>query len=103
MAALAARGSVVYLVGGVLRHRGPPLVPDDPVEVALATFHDEVAWLVASARLCVFCPRFLAEGDRTCCPIHRRLVDATLLARTAVRNGINAHGVPAADPHDSPC
>jgi len=127
--ALAARGSVVYLDGGVLRRRGSRLAPGDPVQVALATFYDEVAWLVASARLCVFCPRLLAEGDRTCCLIHRRLVDATPLARVTVGNGVDMHGVqpmvaawrpaevdharprgryhgqsadPASDPHDSP-
>ena len=75
--ALAAGGSVVYLDGGVLRRRGSRLTPSDPVRVALATFYDEVAWLVASDRLCVFCPRPLADGDRICCSVHRRLVDAS--------------------------
>jgi hypothetical protein len=55
--ALDARGSVVYLDGGALRHRGPRLAPSDPIQVAWATFHDEVTWLVASGHLCVFCPR----------------------------------------------
>jgi hypothetical protein len=91
--ALAARDSVVYLDGGVLRRRGQRLAPDDPIQVALATFHDEVAWLVASARLCVFCPRLLAEGDRICCPMHRLLVDATATARAAGVNGFDTHDV----------
>ena len=74
---LAERGVTLSCEGDRLRYRGPRLAPGDPVHLALATFHDEVAWLVASARLCVICPRPLADGDRTCCEEHRREVDAT--------------------------
>ena len=74
--ALAERGSTVAVEYGRLRHRGPRIGADDPLRGPLATFYDEVLWLLMSARLCVFCPRLLAEDDRTLCPRHRHLSDA---------------------------
>jgi len=92
--ALAASGVTLAVREGELLYHGPRLTTDDPVRTALATFHDEVVWLLLAGRLCVNCPRELAQGDRICCPIHRRLVDATPLARAAPRSGSDAHGVP---------
>jgi hypothetical protein len=75
--ALASRGSTLAVDGGTLRHRGPRLAEDDPARRALAIFHDEVQHLVATDRLCCFCPRLLAEGDRIACPDHRAKLEET--------------------------
>ena len=74
--ALAARGSSLVINGDAMLHRGPRLEAGDPIRQALATFRDEVFWLLTSGRLCVMCPRMLAEGDRTLCAPHRAESDA---------------------------
>ena len=78
---LAARGASLYVDRGRLRYRGPLLEPNDPIRSALATFHDEILWMLTSGRLCVFCPRTLADGDRICCRVHRSELDATPMGR----------------------
>lgn len=74
--AMAARGSVLVIDGGRFLHRGPRLEAGDPIRQALATFRDEVFWLLTSGRLCVMCPRMLAENDKTLCAPHRAESDA---------------------------
>jgi hypothetical protein len=81
--ALAERGSTLTADGESLRHRGRRFADDDPLRRALATFYDEVLWLLASARLCVFCPRMLDQGEKSLCPRHRRLRDALPPTRLA--------------------
>lgn len=73
--ALAARGSTLAADGDRLRQRGPRFAEGDPVRRALATFHDEVLWLLTSGRLCCFCPRLLDEADPIACAEHRRQLD----------------------------
>lgn len=68
--ALATRGSRLVADGGRLRHIGPRFGEGDPVRRALGTFHDEILWLLTSARLCAHCPRMLADGDRMSCKDH---------------------------------
>lgn len=75
--ALAQRGGRLAADGGILRYRGPALASDDPVRTSLSTFKPEILWLLADGQLCCFCPRFLAEGDRIACDVHRDQLDAT--------------------------
>ena len=75
--ALAARGSRVAADGGRLRHVGPRFAEGNPVRRALAIFHDEVARLAVSSRLCCFCPRLAAEGDLIACAEHRAEIEET--------------------------
>jgi len=75
--ALAARGSTLAADGGRLRHRGPRWAEGDPARRALATFHDEIVHLVTTGRLCCFCPRRVAEGDKIACADHRAKIEET--------------------------
>ena len=81
--ALAERGSRLTDDGGRLRHIGPRFAEGDPIRRALGTFHDEVLWLLASARLCVHCPRVLADGDWASCAVHRSGADGETERETA--------------------
>jgi hypothetical protein len=71
---LGARGSTLAADGDRLRHVGPRFAEDDPARRALATFHDEILYLVTTGRLCCFCPRLLAEGDKVACAEHRAMI-----------------------------
>jgi hypothetical protein len=81
--ALAARGSRLAADGDRLRHIGPRFAEGDSIRRALGTFHDEVSWLLGSGRLCVHCPRVLAEGDRASCTVHRWGADGEAGRETA--------------------
>ena len=90
--ALAASGVTLAVREGELLYHGPRLAPDDPIRTALETFCDEVAWLWTSRRLCVSCPRELADGDRICCEVHRRAVDAIEPTWATKTDDIDARG-----------
>lgn len=56
---------------GRLRYTGAPPARGSPAAKALVTFGPELAWLVSSGRLCCFCTRMLADGDKIACVEHR--------------------------------
>ena len=74
--ALAERGATLTSDGSRLKYHGRRLPEGDEVRRALGSFLEEVLWLLLEQRLCVFCPRLLAQGDVTCCATHRRAIDA---------------------------
>jgi hypothetical protein len=84
---LVALGARVYIGAGGLGYSGPRLRDDNPLQVALAAFHDEVYWLLQVGRLCLHCPRLLADGDRICCEVHRDKRDASRLVCDTTPSG----------------
>jgi hypothetical protein len=77
---LRDHNAALYVEDGQLRYVGPRLAADDPIRRAIAAHRSELVELFTymPGGRCVFtdCYRLLAEGDKICCPDHRRRLDA---------------------------